>query len=269
MKTATFKYTKDSSKSNSTIIYGTVTLKDNGKISVTDIFSTSLLSSSCKYQAKMYAHKIVELNFPSDMCENYKSTEDTDDLVYKLITSTKDFKINFLKSTEEYAKNFYKYIEKFINLSKEEMYSIYGIEYKIEYAQYGSIISEDKLDKNGKYNIVYRIENKYKKENDKLSRDFYNYKKIIKNGLNLFIESELKNAEEHYNNSIIKLASKLYNKGILKNEKIEVTSSKIKQNFECTIHHNFDGEKYTKQTRAWTIIAEGPIQRPHYRYLIK
>jgi hypothetical protein len=46
-------------------------------------------------------------------------------------------------------------------------------------------------------------------------------------------------------------------------ESIKVTSGFQNVNFECTIT---DG---IKKVRAFTIIAEGEIVRPHYRYLIK
>jgi len=44
---------------------------------------------------------------------------------------------------------------------------------------------------------------------------------------------------------------------------IKIENGSVGVNINITIT---DGEQ---TVRAWTIIAEGEIQRPHYRYLIK
>jgi hypothetical protein len=44
---------------------------------------------------------------------------------------------------------------------------------------------------------------------------------------------------------------------------MKVVSGYVGVNVEMTIS---DGDKYVK---AWTIVAEGTVQRPHYRYLVK
>ena len=86
--------------------------------------------------------------------------------------------------------------------------------------------------------------------------------KIIQGGVEKFIEKQTKEAEEHYENSILKLSAKIESKG-LNLEKLEVKSGRVGINFETTLT---DGEKVV---RAFTIIAEGEIVKPHYRYLIK
>ena len=70
-------------------------------------------------------------------------------------------------------------------------------------------------------------------------------------------------AERHYANSIEKLAERLNQKGIKDDTEMIIKSGYVGVNFEITIEHN------GLITKAWTIIAEGPIQRPHYRYLVK
>jgi len=94
----------------------------------------------------------------------------------------------------------------------------------------------------------------YEKQNDK----WYTIKSL---GLDNYIAKELKYAEMHYESSIIKLADRLTKKGI--NSEFTIESGRIGQNFEITITHD------NTITRAWTIIASGAIQRPHYRYLVK
>lgn len=76
------------------------------------------------------------------------------------------------------------------------------------------------------------------------------------------IVKSVKNAEIHYEQSIQKLALRVEKKG-LDIEKLKTTTSHIGVNIETTLT---DGNKVV---RACTIIAEGAVQRPHYRYLIK
>ena len=76
------------------------------------------------------------------------------------------------------------------------------------------------------------------------------------------IEKMVNQAIEHYEFSIEKLAARIEKKG-LNQENIKTVTSHIGVNIETTLT---DGNK---TVRAFTIIAEGQIQRPHYRYLIK
>jgi hypothetical protein len=57
------------------------------------------------------------------------------------------------------------------------------------------------------------------------------------------------------------LSDRLLSKGISENFKIN--SGYVGINFEVVITHD------KGQVKAWTIIACGPIVRPHYRYIIK
>jgi len=69
-------------------------------------------------------------------------------------------------------------------------------------------------------------------------------------------------AEQHYEDSIIKLADRISKKGMDENL-LTVVTSHVGVNIETTLT---DG---TQTVRAFTIVAAGPVQRPHYRYLIK
>lgn len=77
-----------------------------------------------------------------------------------------------------------------------------------------------------------------------------------------YVEFEAKYASDHYEQSIKKLAVRIAAKG-LNQEKLQVVTSHVGVNIETTLT---DGEK---TVRAFTIIAHGEIQKPHYRYLIK
>lgn len=85
---------------------------------------------------------------------------------------------------------------------------------------------------------------------------------IVRQGLIGYTDMQVKHAEQHYQDSILRLAHRVKDKG-LDEKNITASSSKIGVNFETTLT---DGHK---TVRAWTIIASGPIQKPHYRYLIK
>jgi ribosome-binding ATPase YchF (GTP1/OBG family) len=83
-----------------------------------------------------------------------------------------------------------------------------------------------------------------------------------RNDIDTWIEMEVKLAEKHYANSIVKLAQRIEKKG-LNQDNLELSTSYMDLNISTTIT---DGEK---KVRAYTIIACGEIQKPHYRYLIK
>ena len=85
---------------------------------------------------------------------------------------------------------------------------------------------------------------------------------VYENKIEQFVEKQIKNAEEHYTQSIAKLALRIEQKQLNINN-LKAVTSHIGMNIDTTLT---DGEKVV---RAFTIIANGEINRPHYRYLIK
>lgn len=77
-----------------------------------------------------------------------------------------------------------------------------------------------------------------------------------------YVATDLKAAERHYQSSIEKLAARIEKKE-LDQSKLKATTSHIGVNIDTVLT---DGDK---TVRAYTIIASGPVQKPHYRYLIK
>lgn len=77
-----------------------------------------------------------------------------------------------------------------------------------------------------------------------------------------FVSKAITDAESHYENSIEKLAERI-DKKKLNISNLKVSTSHIGVNINTTLT---DG---IKTVRAFTIIASGPVQKPHYRYLIK
>lgn len=86
--------------------------------------------------------------------------------------------------------------------------------------------------------------------------------KIVAGGLEKFLLQEKQKALAHYQNSVLKLAERIAKKG-LDISNITVQTSHIGVNINTVLT---DGQKTVK---AFTIIAEGEVQCPHYRYLIK
>lgn len=86
--------------------------------------------------------------------------------------------------------------------------------------------------------------------------------RLIKEGhLEQHFEKNIKKAEKTFESKLLKLSLRLSDKEFT--NKVEIKSASVGVNFEATL---VEGDKTVS---AYTIIAEGEIQRPHYRYLIK
>ncbi len=99
---------------------------------------------------------------------------------------------------------------------------------------------------------------------DKNMRKYYNLPSYLIRDITPenHIEISRKKSIIHYESSIVKLAVRI-KKYDLNSDRLIITSSHIGVNLDCTLT---DGEK---TIRAFTIIASGDIQKPHYRFLIK
>lgn len=173
-------------------------------------------------------------------------------LVNTLRTATEELKNRYFESVKGWSAKEYETIIARLYWGPVEWCKFFGIEPRIEESRY----------KPGKKEIFYP-RNFY---NTSLSRDLYREQEKARKMGNLtaeqYIAKELERAGKHYEDSLLKLAFRIEKKG-LNIEALKVSSGFVGVNFEATIT---DGEK---TVRAFTIIASGPIQRPHYRYLIK
>ena len=87
-------------------------------------------------------------------------------------------------------------------------------------------------------------------------------RKITNHTEESFLAEAINNAEKHYANSIEKLAYRINEKGLdLNNLKVE--TAHISNNIETILTDGF------KTVRAFTILAWGEVNAPHYRYLVK
>jgi prefoldin subunit 5 len=150
--------------------------------------------------------------------------------------------VQALRTETESIKN--SYMAQISDWSKEEFQRITEARYKII----------DDLHSN----VIVRNSSTFWKAHKFLDKCY----KILHLGVEKFVEKQVKEAGEHYESSILKLSAKIEKKG-LNIEKLEVKSGRVGVNFETTLT---DGEKIV---RAFTIVASGDIQKPHYRYLIK
>lgn len=91
---------------------------------------------------------------------------------------------------------------------------------------------------------------------DKMPREIY------RNEIEGFVANQIENAKKHYEQSIKKLAARVEKKE-LNVDLLKATTTHIGVNIDTTLT---DGDK---TVRAFTILAIGEINRPHYRYLIK
>lgn len=120
------------------------------------------------------------------------------------------------------------------------------------------------------YNKLKEFANNYSKgvygfKNGELEKKYYKlpYYIINSNGdVQNHIDKMVKIANDHYETSINKLADRILKKGLNQNN-IKVETSHIGVNIETVLT---DGIKTVK---AFTVLAWGEIQKPHYRYLIK
>lgn len=152
-------------------------------------------------------------------------------LVEILKKETKSLKVQYVEMTEKWAKS--------------------------EFIRMKAIKEVDIIKERGWKNRSGRM------EHTKASDAYWNnIRRAIQKGSDVFVKDAIKNAGEHYENSILKLADRISKKG-LNIDLLKVKTSHIGVNIETTLT---DGKK---TVNAFTIIASGDVQRPHYRYLIK
>ena len=255
MKTAKFVYEESGIK-----VFGVIILKNGNKVKIS-LDNSSKYSSYMRMKAKNLAKEIVDLNFNhSSVYEIIEVSEDTfaeskrvlctSLLINELYAHTKELKEVYVEEIKRWADNKYNMCLDRSVWGDKEWYDYYGLVYKMYKDGSGN---EFPLLEHG-YNFnVYSIMLSARNE----------VSKILGMGLDKYKLGEVRLAEIHYEASIIKLAGRLNEKGVTDKTKFEIESGRIGINFECLIRHEFG------ITKAWTIIAEGEVNRPHYRYLVK
>lgn len=172
-------------------------------------------------------------------------------LIEQLTEQTQDLKDQYLIQTEIWAKNNYNRLQERLSWKELDWCKLMGI--------------TPEAKKNFKNEEYFTFPSNFYNTRD--ARTLDNLKNEVRRvtcfGLEEYIKRELKDSLVHYNQSIEKLAFRLNKKGVIDGSSFTITKAKVGVNLEITIKHD------NKVTKAWTIVAEGEIQRPHYRYLVK
>jgi hypothetical protein len=151
----------------------------------------------------------------------------------------------YIKKTLDWANEDYNKCLVISKMSQEELINKYGKEVEIKNYYTGSSEKKIILDVNTRSYVEY-------------------CKGVVKEDINRYIKKSVKLAEDHYHSSLVKLAERIHRKNLnIENMKVKTKYSDINANISTVLS---DGKK---SVTAWTIIASGEIQRPHYRYLVK
>ena len=211
-------------------VYGKVTLKNDGKISIS-IENRNWNCGSVNDYATKIAKEIVASNFNHPAITQLK--KDDNSLIKILADYTVDLKASYIEQCKIWAA---KHFDLMVIASK-------------------TTPEENEISKDWRNN-----ETRAKRQ--EIQNRIYKAYAITSQGKEGYILKSEKHAIEHYEVSLSKLAERISKKE-LDIEKLKVVSSGMGVNIEIILS---DGNKSVK---AWTIIASGEIQRPHYRYLVK
>lgn len=216
-----------------------VTLKDDGKVSITKKWGGYLTSDY--YRLESVVKELVAQGFKDPGFTNIISSEDMNSEVSKLLaelkTQTEPLRIAYVKHSKEFAsKQFYK-MDK---ITEQQVLKAKGYDYEWR---------GDTVRRHTKASLAY----------------WERIKSILRDGHNAYVEKSEKLAELHYEDSIIKLTQRIIKKGLDFSKATIVTDLTHfdKGNIETIIK---DG---VRVVRAFTILAWGEVNAPHYRYLIK
>lgn len=217
-----------------------VTLKDDGKVSITKKWGGYYAPDyyPMEKEIKDLITKEGSEAFKNPLFSNVRNNEGMEDKKFlELIRAeTKVLLSMYIEKAREFAEK--------------------------EFTYYGTLTE-------GKILEMYGIESKFFKGTKVHSKKSHNFLSKVRNvlyaGLETHLEKAEKNANENYNYATERVVYKIKDKGLVLN-KVKVASDelRIKQgNLEMTFT---DG---LLSVNCFTILAWGEVNAPHYRYLIK
>lgn len=176
-------------------------------------------------------------------------TDSYKELVDKLKTGMQSIHDQYIKATRKFAKESFAKMKVWSAKTREQWCISYNIPYAIEIQSRALTTRHlDRFDSERYFSMMNRRE----KES-----------KIVEGGFKKYEASEVDAAERHYDACIAKLADRVTEKS-LNTEKMKIETGRVRRNgIETMITDDVN------VIRAWSIIAAGPIKRPHYRYLVK
>lgn len=204
-------------------------------------------------QARAKAEKIVACDFKCEDVLTFR--EDNASLVLLLKSYTSDLLPEYITRCKNWERFEFSEREKWIQVAEgdkdEKWYNYFGIACHQVYP--------------GKPHSFWSVDYDVKgarKLYDKVCDQSKAIRKYLDKGLEKAIECAEILAINHYNSAISTLAFRIEDKGLNINS-MEVLKSGISGNIELLLS---DGENSIK---AWTIWAEGEVNRPHFRYLVR
>jgi hypothetical protein len=245
MKEVTYEYTIERFGAGHTI-QGTITERPTGAPKVSIKWANDFHRTEV-YKARALAQKIIAANYIHPAVKSV--TETKAELVDIIKTHTAEMLVLYLEQTEASAKKNFAWYEKCLTRTDQEWYNAYNVEFV-------------EKESHGKKHIVPAAKEYNGKRLYKMRNDISAVIDTVKKGLDAYIAKKKTLATLHYENSTIKLARRITDRGF-NQELITVTSGRVGVNLELIIT---DG---TKKIKCFTIVAEGEIQQAHYRYLIK
>ena len=176
-----------------------------------------------------------------------ENLELTQQVLRQLKDSTASYKKDFIEQVALWAKQEFKKLEELTTSDDITLYKKFGVSYDLW--QGGAIVDPKEYHRKNIYTM-----------REKLAQS----RKIVKAGYEEFEQKEILKGIAQFESAIEKLASRIVKKGINLDGGY-CRSVRMDENLEITF---LDKEGHTA-VRAFTIIAWGSVQRPHYRYLVK
>lgn len=174
-----------------------------------------------------------------------------DKLITLLTEQTLSLKEQYIQKTIEWSNLHFDKIVERSKWNEEKWASYLGVSTRI--ANPNTVNMQFVTFHTGFYNT--KQSKVYSTEQNKI----YSLKRL---GKDEYIKKSVRDAEFHYKNSIIKLSERISKKG-LNQKNLSLKTSHIDVNIETIITDGFT------TVRAYTILAYGEVQCPHYRYLVK
>lgn len=196
-----------------------------------------------------------------------------ENLIKLLTEQTQDLKVKFIEQNKVWAAKKFNNLVIYLALPIGEQYDRFEIKHAPGMVHNGCVINDDQYNRMRpesqkevtSYEMPLRGEYGTKKYS-KWQNATYAAKEVVAKGEEAFIVKAAIEAERHYEYSISKLAARIVSKGIDLNTMEVSTISRIDTtgNIE-TLITDANGLK----VKAFTILAWGEVNAPHYRYLIK
>jgi len=182
-----------------------------------------------------------------------------ENLVQQLKGETTELKSKFIQATEKYAKAEFNRLYK-LSLLDQLTLGVQEFGFELDNHTDINFYGDNKPRKVfAKIDGLHFFNHKASLKLDKLETLI---SRTMRMGLDKYLAKQIELAVDHYDMSIVKLAQRVVKKDLdLDNVKMNTTVMDV--NIETTIT---DGNKIV---RAFTIIASGAVQKPHYRYLVK